>query len=243
MYDPCTRHKAQREENETPRGHCGRESPQRKKRIAQHHVRNRPRARETIKIDYFNRLSTKSSPASTTLPMSDISTLPRPHTPTFGSNTARKVHQYAQILPQAMFSRPCLNEIDDLKKDMIIPRSREPSLEFVGEVEKLSAEEVQRLARQRLRSQMRNLGGISPAELRRLAHEELKKTKVSLTALIGLLLAHTIIAGRELPFDDHQTGTWRCASFRTALQVHPDGQWQGGDRLERRLSGPCRMGC
>lgn len=63
---------------------------------------------------------------------------------------------------------------------MIIPRSREPSLALVDEVEALPAQEVERLARQRLLSQMaQNLGTLfPPGELQRLAREELQHVKV-----------------------------------------------------------------
>lgn len=69
---------------------------------------------------------------------------------------------------------------DDLKNEMIIPRSRELSVEPFAQVEALSAEEVRRLARQRLLSQIENL---SAAELQRLAREELRHIKVSVIIL------------------------------------------------------------
>lgn len=61
---------------------------------------------------------------------------------------------------------------------MIFLRSREPSLAPADEVEAMSAQELQRLARQRLLSQAESLGSLCPAELYRLAREELKHVKV-----------------------------------------------------------------
>lgn len=81
-----------------------------------------------------------------------------------------------------------VRQTDDLKNEMIIPRSREPSIESVDAMEEMPAEEVQRLARQRLQAQMENLENFSSEELRRLARQELRQVKVGSTSHLTLVL-------------------------------------------------------
>lgn len=89
-----------------------------------------------------------------------------------------------------MFLYSHFGRIDDLKSEMIIPRSREASVESVAEEEPLSAEKVEQLARQRLLSQLSQMQNqlsqmqdLPPDELQRLASEELKKVKVGFALL------------------------------------------------------------
>lgn len=72
-------------------------------------------------------------------------------------------------------------QIDDLKNEMIISRTREPSVESISELDALSPEEAQRLARKRLAQMTENLDNLAPAVIERLAREELRGANVSLT--------------------------------------------------------------
>lgn len=116
-----------------------------------------------------------------------------PHTLNSGSNTAQKVHwrkDSKDLKPMLLYLH--FGRTDDLKSEMIIPRSREASVESVAEEEPLSDEKVQHLARQRLLSQLSQMQNLSPGELQRLAREELKNGKASFALTCPALAPLTV---------------------------------------------------